>query len=237
MEQHTIHALLVSPDASLVMTFREVCKQFGIEVRTNAGSNGAPEELNHAKFEGVLVDFDALPNPLGMLKAVRQSPANRNAVTMALATNAEDRQQALANGATLVFGRPIDPCEIRQGIEGAYELMVRECRRYFRCTFRLPALLVQTGSGSDCSCTTMNLSSSGIALESLSPLDPGEEVQVVLFLRGSDVMVRVLGTVVWDDKHGKTGISFKCATPLHKINLDTWLDTQFRLNYAIPRLP
>ena len=42
-------------------------------------------------------------------------------------------------------------------------------------------------------------------------------------------MVRAIGTVVWDDKHGKTGISLTCANPQYQIDLDSWLDDQFKL--------
>jgi hypothetical protein len=75
----------------------------------------------------------------------------------------------------------------------------------------------------------MNLSSSGVALKAPSPLEPGEEIQIILFLQGGDIIVRALGTVVWDDKHGKTGISFKYASPRHQVALDSWLDIQFNL--------
>jgi hypothetical protein len=75
----------------------------------------------------------------------------------------------------------------------------------------------------------MNLSSNGVALKVTSPLEPGEEIHLILFLQGADVVVRAIGTVVWDDKHGKTGISFKCASPQHQAELDSWLDVQFNL--------
>jgi hypothetical protein len=89
--------------------------------------------------------------------------------------------------------------------------MIRERRRYFRCVAEVPVLLVQMLSGADCKCTTINVSSNGVALKGASPLQPGEEIYLILFLQVVDTVVRAIGTVVWDDKHGKAGISFRCA--------------------------
>lgn len=230
MESRAIQALLVTPDPFLVTAFTAVCRELGIEVRTTAGNDGMIEELERVKYEGVLVDFDRTPDPVLMLNAVRRSPSNRNAIAFAVATNADDQQQALENGINLLFRRPFDAREIRRILHGAHDLMVRERRRYFRCVAEVPVLLVQMRSGADCKCTTMNLSGTGVALKAPSPLEPGEEIQLILFLQGADIVVRALGTVVWDDKHGKTGVSFKCASPQHQGELDSWLDVQFNLH-------
>lgn len=112
-------------------------------------------------------------------------------------------------------------------MHGAHELMVRERRRYFRCVAEVPVLLVQTRSGADCKCTTINVSSNGVDLKVPSPLQPGGEIHLILFLQGVDTFVRAIGSVVWDDKHGKTGISFRCANPQYQIELDSRLDVQF----------
>ena len=229
MEPRAIQALLVTPDPFLVTAFTAVCRELGIEVRTTAGNDGIVEELGRAKFEGILVDFDTAPNPIQMLNALRRSPSNRNAVALAVATKADDQRQALENGVNLLFHRPFDAREIRRVLHGAHNLMVRERRRYFRCVAEVPVLLVHTGLGADCKCTTMNVSSSGLALKTPSPLEPGKEIQLILFLQGTDIVVRALGTVVWDDKHGKTGVSFQCASPQHQAELDSWLDVQFNL--------
>jgi len=232
VEQRSIQIFLVTSDSLLVTRFTDACKEIGIEVRVTLGGGRLPEELGQAKYEGVLIDFDRATNPLAILTAVRKSPSNRNSVIFAVATQAEDRQRVLADGVNLLFERPFDAKEIRRVLHGAYDLMVRERRRYFRCAAEVPVLLIRTSSGEDFRCTTMNVSSSGVALKAPLPLDPGEEIQLVLLLQGTEIMIRAIGTVVWDDKHGKTGISFTCASPQHQTELDSWLDGQF----SIPRL-
>ena len=100
-----------------------------------------------------------------MLNALRRHLSNRNVVAFAVATKADDRQQALENGMNLLFHRPFDATEIRRVLHGAHDLMVRERRRYFRCVAEVPVLLVLTRSGTDCKCTTINVSSNGVALK------------------------------------------------------------------------
>ena len=229
VEQRALQAFLMTRDLSLVTRFTDVCSELGVEVQTSTRSDRIPEELGREKYEAVLIDFDTVPNPLPILTAVRQSPSNRNAVIFAAATETGVRQQALTNGLNLLFQRPFDAKEMRRVLHGAYDLMVRERRRYFRCAAEIPVLLIRTRSGESCRCTTMNVSSSGVALKAPSPLDPGEEIQLVLFLQEPDIMARAIGTVVWDDKHGRTGISFRCASPQHQIELDSWLDKRFNL--------
>src|SRR6266699_3394765 len=92
----------------------------------------------------------------------------------------------------------------------AYDLMVRERRRYFRCSAELPVLLTPASATTDVRYTTIDVSSNGMALSTPSPLNPGEEVRIILFLQAAERVVRAIGTVVWDDKHGKTGLSFQC---------------------------
>ena len=118
MEPRAIQALLVTPDPSLVTVFTAVCGELGIEVRTTAGNEGIIEELQKAKYEGILVDFDTAPDPTLMLDALRRNPSNRNAVTFALATKADDRREALENGINLLLHRPFDAREIGESCTG-----------------------------------------------------------------------------------------------------------------------
>lgn len=226
MESGAIRAFLVTPDARLVATFADACSELGIQVSA-ASSERFPEELAAGKYEAVLIDFDSMSTPLAMLNAVRQSPSSRNALILAVTTEACLKGQAFANGADVVLERPVDPKEVRRILDGSYQNMVLERRRYFRCTAEIPALLIRTQSGGEFKCTTMNVSSSGVALRTPIPLEAGEEVQLVVFLQDKDAMVRAIGTVIWDDKHGKTGISFECTNAQHQAALDTWLDAQF----------
>ena len=186
--------------------------------------------------EAVLVDFDTVPETLRIMGGVRESRGNRNALVFAVASDTTHRHQALRQGANFIFERPIETIEIRRLLHASYDLMARESRRYFRCTAEIPALLTQSEEATDLSCTTINISSSGMALKTPSPLHPGGVVQIALFLPGAGQAVRAGGTVVWDDKHGKTGINFRCNTPGEQNELDAWLNARF-YELLTPRRP
>lgn len=231
-----IRVLLVTPDPSLVTDFTNLCRELGIEAQISASINAVPDELAESKYEAVLVDFDTVPETLRIMGGVRESRGNRNALVFAVASDTTHRHQALRQGANFIFERPIETIEIRRLLHASYDLMARESRRYFRCTAEIPALLTQSEEATDLSCTTINISSSGMALKTPSPLHPGGVVQIALFLPGAGQAVRAGGTVVWDDKHGKTGINFRCNTPGEQNELDAWLNARF-YELLTPRRP
>ena len=185
-----IRALLVTPDPWLVSNFTSLCGELGIAAQRSATIDDVPEELGLAKYEAVLVDFDTVPETPTIMVGVRESRGNRNALVFAVATSTAHRHQALRQGANFIFERPFDANEIRRVLYAAYDLMARESRSYFRCTAEIPTLLGQANAGTDLRCTTINISSGGMALKTPSPLRPGEVVQIALFLPGAGQAVR-----------------------------------------------
>jgi hypothetical protein len=221
-----IRALVVTPDPWLVKSFIDVCTELGIQAQRSATTAGVPQELAHTKYEAVLLDFDTVPETMTILAAVRESRGNRNALVFAVTTDTANRHQALQQGANFIFERPLAANEMKRVVYAAYDLMARESRRYFRCSAELPVLLSPADMGSDLKCTTINLSSNGMALRTPSSLQLGKVVQIALFLPGGNA-VRASGPVVWDDQHGKTGINFQCGIPREQSELDLWLNTRF----------
>jgi DNA-binding response OmpR family regulator len=223
---NVVRALVVTSDPWLTSHFAEVAREVGIEAHMRAGNVGIPDELSSGKYEGVLLDFDVVPEAMAVLTAIRKSRSNENAVVFAVATDAPQRHTVLENGANVLLERPLDAKQLRRALYAAYDQMVRERRRYFRCAVQAPVLLTRPSSQADFRCTSINISSSGIALNTPSVFTLGEEVQIVVFLRDAELAVRAIATVVWDDRHGKTGLSFKCCSPQHQSDLDGWLDSQ-----------
>lgn len=223
---NVLRALLVTPDNSLAGTFAELSRELGIEAQPSSATIGLPHELQRTKYEAVLLDFDKVPDAGNILATLRESPSSKTSVIFALVTDAQKRQAVLQSGANLLFERPIEPTQIRRALRAAYDLMARERRRYFRCAIEFPVLLIPANSEADFPCKSINVSSGGIALTTPIILAPGDQAQVVFPLPGTNSLVRAHATVIWDDKHGKTGLSFKCTGPEHQRELDGWLDAQ-----------
>ena len=219
---------MVTSDPVLTVNFAQIAREVGMEALASEKPGEIPDELSEARYEGVLVDF-AVPAAMAVVSAVRNSRPNEKAVIFAVVTDAFKGHQVLESGANVILERPLDAKQIRRAVYAAYDLMVRERRRYFRCAIEAPVLVKQPNSESDFRCTGINISSTGIALNTPSAFKPGEELQIIVFLLEGKLAIRATATVVWDDRHGKTGLSFRCSTPQHQSDLDGWLDSQLSI--------
>jgi hypothetical protein len=157
---------------------------------------------------------------------VRGSTSNRSALIFAVATGALQRRLALQQGANFIFERPFAPLAIQQVLKRAYDLMLRERRCYFRFPAELP-IVIRCVSGAEIQGTTLNISNKGLAVHSRSSFDLGQEIQVAFYLPSSELRICAKATVVWDDRHGKTGMNFQCNTAEMQGLVDSWLDQKF----------
>jgi len=222
----TLHMLLFTTDPLLVASFKNASRELGIEAEFSQDCQQVSDHLNHAKYEGVVVDFDTVSNARPVLASVRKSPSNQNAVLFAVATNFTDAQQALEDHAHFLLQRPIEASAIRQTLDVAYDLMLGERRRNFRNAVEIPVLLTIITSGTSIECSTINISSNGMAITTPVPFNLAEPLDVAVFL-SKGVTIRATGLVIWNDTHGKCGLQFQCKTPEMRHQLDSWLDSQF----------
>lgn len=221
-----LHVLLFTVDPLLVTAFASASKELGIEAQSTENSHQLSEHLNRAKYEGVVLDFDTVADPRPAFASVRESRSNKNAIVFAVASNPKQMDDALQHRAHFLLRRPIEADAIKGTLRSAYDLMLGERRRHFRCTAQLPVRLAIIGTGAHLECSTMNVSSNGMAVTTSVPLKPAETVDITILLPNG-FSVHALGIVIWDDKHGKSGLHFQCSTPEMRHNLDSWLDSRF----------
>jgi CheY-like chemotaxis protein len=218
-----LHVLVLTADAELRDTFATLFHELGIEAHTSSGSRGAAEKLSQTKYEGVLLDFDTVADARPVLTQVKESRSNKNAIVLAVATERSQAERVLRDQAHFLLQRPIDSAAIRRTLHTASDLMRIERRRYFRCSALLQIDLNR--SSGHLRAVTINVSSSGIAIKTPEPLQLGEQVELGLILPDG-FAVRGSGVVIWDDKHGKSGLHFCCASQEIRARLDGWLDQQ-----------
>lgn len=228
-----IRALVVTQDTGLATTFAQISKEFGIDSHGVSSPSGLRAELGTAKYEALLIDYGTVPQSVSILNSFRESSSNRNAVVLAVVGDADSRQRAREQGAMFLLERPLRREETRRVLHAAYGLMTRERRRYFRLAVELPVQLVRE-NGQEVACKTINVSSNGLAVHTPSPFEAGEKLHMSLTLPGAKASLRARSTVMWDDKHGKAGLSMECANPQMQIELDSWLDGNFSKVLAKP---
>jgi hypothetical protein len=220
-----IRALAVTPDASLSAAFLDMARELGITTEISSPED-VSAKLRLEKYEALLIDFDSVPQAAPALAILRANPSNRSAVVFAIASTNSEREIALANGANFVFGRPVDGKELRRTLYAAYSAMAQERRRYFRCAAELQVFVTRS-DGIDLVGKTGNISANGMSISSSTNFTLGEPVGITLDLQNGGPHVLATGVIVWDDKHGKTGISFQAVRPELQRVLDAWLDSQF----------
>jgi len=101
-----------------------------------------------------------------------------------------------------------------------------ECRRSFRCAAELPVVLMFTASKKTFQCWTMNVSGNGMAIKTPVSLRPAGAMNIALLLPEVGTL-RATGVVIWDDKHGKCGLTVRCSGAEMRKKLDSWLDSKF----------
>ena len=169
---------------------------------------------------------DTVSNARPIFASVRKSRSNQNAVLFAVATSTTHAEQALEDRAHFLLQRPIEATAIRQTLDVAYDLMLGERRRKFRNVVEIPVLLTIINSGTSIECSTINVSSNGMAVRTPVPFTLAETLDVALSLP-KGLTIRATGLVIWDDKHGKCGLRFRCRTREMRQKLDSWLNFQF----------
>lgn len=217
-------ALIVGHDPEMIGIFSALFHEKNIEAGKCFIESAALDRLSSDKFEAIVLDFDEITECPSILRNLPRP--NERLVVIAVASDHNKKESAARAGAMFVVERPVTPSEIRKVLGVAYGRMLREGQRYFRLGIELP-VSVQTSSGTVRQCTTLNLSQTGMAVKSLSSFIVGEPIQIIFVVPNTDISVSAAGKIIWDDKHGKTGINFECADELTQSRYHEWLHDHF----------
>jgi CheY-like chemotaxis protein len=214
-------ALLVTHDPPMVELLRELFAEISIIVQGCTDEAAAAEILSHSKLDALVLDLDNVSASDPLVKSLRDSPSNKNATLFAAATYGAAKEKAFEHGTSFIFERPFK-----------YAQMLRERRKYFRLAVELNVSIIQS-SGEEMLCKTTNLSQNGMAVITPSPLKHGETVKLNFQVPGAKLVLSADGSVVWDDKHGKAGINFQCASADDQNRFAAWLDHEFYMGTSI----
>ena len=222
--QSRMQALIIGTDPAMVATFSQAFGEKAIAVRSCLTASAASECLSSEKFEAVVADFDDISACPDIVEAL--PGPNKHILVFAVATSDKTRQKALYSGTGFIIGRPLTASRIRELVSQGYGRMLRDGQSYFRLAVELP-VSIRKPSGAVLHYTTINISRSGMAVQGPSSLTIGEEIGIGFALPNTDIFVGASGRVIWDDKHGKSGLSFACSSTSVQRRFYDWLDDQF----------
>ncbi len=219
-----VRILLVSRHVQTIETLCHLMQKMEVHVETCCDCTAAIRKLCRGKFEGVIVDLDEEKPGLELLSKLRALTSHKEVVSYAVLNEPDQKASAFRAGANFVFDRPLSAGLVGRTLRASYPLLIREKRRCFRCPIQTTTY-VSGGSGSEFTATSINLSESGIAINSPVPLRTGERLQLRLQLPGKTKFVTMSGDVSWADATGRAGIQFVKLTPSVSEELQAWLSS------------
>jgi CheY-like chemotaxis protein len=216
-----------------IETIEFLCRQtslLSIHVETACDMASAMRKLCHSKFEGLIVDFEFGDDGLRVLRNLPGLTSNRRAIAFAIVADESDAAIAFRAHATFVFQRPLAIAAVARTLRAAQPMMFRERRRDYR--YPIEARTFINSDGSEFLGNSINLSETGIALNSPSPLKVGAQVQLRVDLPRMVEPLVVLGEVCWSDASGRAGIHFLELPIKTLVQLQLWLSE--RMSELVP---
>jgi DNA-binding response OmpR family regulator len=219
-------ALVIARDPEMISILSDVFREKRISTQ-ECSSEIAVEQLSSEKFAALVLDFDQSP---GCDHVLQNLPgANKRVVVIAFGSDTVAKAIASRLGATFILERPLDPERLRDVVTSAYGRMLRDSQVYFRLAVEL-RVSVRRSNGKLLQCTTLNVSQTGMAVNTPAVFTVGEAIQLAFAIPNTDIFVSADGKVIWDDKHGKAGISFECTSSSADRAFHEWLHDHFHMN-------
>jgi len=225
-------ALVLSNDSEVFRLLSPLFNEINLDVEKCSIESAVIERLSSEKFDALVVDLD-LPWAGTILLALGDTRPNANVPLFAvLGANQHGNEcNPLGISGVTFIERPLETSKVRESLRNAYGRMIRERQAYFRLAIKLP-VSIRRSTGNLLQCTTINLSQNGMAIQTSVPFSIGEPLYLLFAIPNTDISVCAEGAVIWDDKHGKTGVRFECTTASVKTRFIDWLHDQFFIQDA-----
>lgn len=226
-----LQAVLVGSDPAVIDSISQCLEQLGIVGAVYAQAAYAVETLARQKVDAFFVDGEFDPE-LSVLKGMRSSRSSRGAVGFAIVPRQKSVSEA-SRLADFVMDKPLAPLSVNRAVRAAYGIMLKERKRYFRHSLRVP-VDVTDATYRKFAGHTINLSQSGIALECAAPLASGETVQLGFELPGGGDKLNCKAQIIWTAEQGKLGLTFTHMKPSDKERLTAWIEREFHRLWDMP---
>ena len=220
MDPIVVRMLTISRDVLTIEVLSGQIAQLSAEAETCGDLDSATRRLCRAKFEGVIVDCELGPEAFKFLKNLRDLTAHRHVVAYAIVDRDTDVAAAFSAHANFALWRPLSADDVGRTLRASYAMMFRERRRYYRYPIAVPAR-VRTESGLEFEATSINISETGICIQSSRPLVSGNQLHLRIELPGLSPPFTTAGEVCWGDVNGRVGIRFLNVRNLE--SLQQWL--------------
>ena len=219
-----LHAIVVSSDTQVVDVTAASLKNIGIHGIIHSDMASAIEAMSKHKIDGLFVDQE-LDTELSVLSRMRSRRSSQRSLAIAIVPPQQSRRRGYCV-ADFVLDKPLTQNRVNQVLRAAYGMMLKDRLRYARLAIHTEATVIDSMNRAFSAITT-NVSQSGIALQSATPLIAGETVQVQFSLPVIGGTLACRGQIIWNDKDGKAGLVFKEIEAGAREQLNCWIEAQF----------
>jgi|SRR5579863_1141688 len=232
-----LECLLVTCDPTLLGHVHANLGTHGVSLDLRQDAASAIELASRRHLDGLVIDCDDVPGGAKALAQIRNSPANKQALILAVVNGSTSTEAALDLGANFVLRKPIQQTRLRSVLDIAVPKMDREHRRYFRYDADLPVRF-RNPLGQSFTARMKNVSEGGLAIQMVDPV----RLQGVLIVEFELPSVapqafHAKAEVVWSDSF-VMGLRFLYIRKDSGLALQTWLtllEAQFQLRESAQR--
>jgi ActR/RegA family two-component response regulator len=217
----SLTALLVSVDTQTTPMLTRAVGDLGIAAESCSDFASARACLLTQVFDAVLVDCTHERQAIELISAIREIPANKTALVVAIVDGQNRVRDVFARGANFILYKPLSSERAATSLRAARALMRRERRRDQRVAVHTSASMAYAGV-EDVPATLLDLSESGIAIQCDRKLPPSCKVYFQFNLPGHVSTVRLSGQIMWQDSTGRIGIRFADVPQTSRRVLSTW---------------
>lgn len=201
-------ALFLSKDTFGLDSIRKLFENYGVELHHAQTVAQMEQWMRGRRLDLVLCDFDA---PGAAELSCLQANTRWRGISMVLAGR---RHTPEIRGKRVHFtvAKPFSLDALAKGLRASYTSMASQRVASYRHTMALKPLagrLEYRGLQRALTYTSIsNLSQTGLCLSGPEPLPQGGTISVNFSLPETDQTVHVVGTIIWSDASGKSGVCF-----------------------------
>jgi CheY-like chemotaxis protein len=218
-------SLIVCADAEAVQVLNRIFQDLGIEPANCANASAAKERLPEKRFDMIVVDCRDESSSTALISSIRKSPLQRNSVILALVKAGSRVSETFETGANLILYKPLSRERALHSLQTAKGLVRHERRGRLRIPVQVPASIAYAGT-EDAAATVVEISETGIGIQTLDNLPQNGKVYFDFTLPGQDSAIRLAGEVMWRAASGRVGVRFVNVPQTSKKILQRWVEEQ-----------
>ena len=215
-------SLLLSNDPDAINVLRTTLSNLGMDTEVCDAREVALDVLDRRRFDPIIIDCDTSDVDLAVMRKVRSSDTNHDAIALGIIRDDSQRREVYSNGANFVLRKPLNYEETGLILRTARALVNRMRRHFLRCV--VDTLAYARVDGVDDRPMLLDIGEGGLAIQALEALPPRRAFAMHFTLPGEQEEFEAVAAVAWSDPSGRCGLRFLGMPPVHRERLKRWLD-------------